>query len=670
MRARPLQLLLAAAATASAAHAQKATDDGPVVVGESRGHWKAFDLQRLNAGIEFLGRHRSDKLSVSNEPDRTDTETLLRELFGISGQAYIGHKNLIDLTGSARLGLEDRFLDSDTLGAQDHSSDFSNLFDLNAHFLANSKVPFDLYTRREEQFLDQDFSSSLTTTTFETGAAAHIQSGRAPTNIRAFHLETDQNDQLGLFDYSLVQNTFAAQSNLVISERHRLEVQYSFDDVSETRPGGFENDYLRHDLLLSDVLNFDAKLPRELRSYLRYFNQDGDSGQEILRLDEQLLLTHTDRFESRYNFSAERQARGDADQSTVRGSALLRHKLFESLVSTGSVGGQWLSSSSDFTSNEWFVQGGLEYTKKVPRGRLNASIGGTFTTQHNGEQGGTLVVIDEPHTFNDPFPIILSRRNIVQGSVVVTAAGGFPTYQENVEYTIDYFADRAEIRVIVGSGISDGQTLLIDYDVGPVPASDIDTLSLTASARYTVSEGYLRGISIYSIYRSQDHSLDAADPSRFVLDDTTNLLYGIEYRREGLHLRAERESHDSTVNPYDTTRLQAFYDYRFSRGSSLGLDATHEIIDYTDPVNQVTFSRLSARWNQKVAREFDLTLRVDFRDESNDLRGDTQGIDQSLSLRWRRRQTSAYATIRNTLLETGESDRVSQFFELGLRRDF
>lgn len=645
-------------------------DEGPVVIGGEPARWDYFELRRLSGGVDLLARRTSDTLRQAGQPDLTDTETLFRELLELSGQAYIGHKNLVDLTGNARLGLEDRILNSDTFGIDDHASDLSWLFDVNAHVLAESRVPFDVYARRDEQFLDREFSTNITSRLFEFGAAASIRSEVAPTTIRLFRSENEQSDQLGQTDYALTQNTFALNSNIRIDDGHRVVVDYALDDVTERQGTLFQDDFIRHDLLIADTLEFGSTKGQTLRSFLRYYNQDGRSAQEIARLEEQLNLIHSRTLESRYVATLERVSRAGVDQDSARASALLRHRLFDSLVSTGTVGGQWLSSSDGVSNNEWFLQGTLDYTKKTPGGRINASLGATFRSSSNSTSGGVFTVVDESHVFNDPQPITITRPNVVQGSVVVTAPGGFPTYQEGFDYTIEYFDDRAEIRPIIGRGISDGETVLVDYQYAADAGEDVNSLSLVATLRYTFTEGTFRGLSVFTTLRDQHYSVSSPDPSRFALEGGLDVTVGAEYRRGGFRATAEWQDRNTTTNPYQSTRLRASYDHLFSRGSTLGLDASFDQTDYSEPDNSVTFTRLSARWVQRLGSEFEGTARLDLRNEDDSLRGDSQGLDQILGVRWRRRQTSAYATIRHTWFQSGDSDRESQFLEFGLRRAF
>lgn len=674
MRCIAAQVLAAAGAAAVAgttlAQPADGSDEGPVVIEPTKRDWKLFQLRTLRASSKLLGRYTRDSFSQAGEPDRKDEERMFRGVLELDFESAIGHENLIDLTGLVRFGWEDRLLESGTIGGEDHGSDFVDLFDVNARVLGTSRVPVDVYARREEQFLDRAFSTNITSTTLEYGAAANIMSEKAPTTVRVFRLENQQSDGVGGFDYGLTQNSLAINSNILVGDGHRLLLTYALDDVSESQGTLFSDDYLRHDLLLSDTLEVGQTKGQELRSYLRYYAQDGLSDVRILRLDEQLRLVHTPNLESRYVAAAEHQTRQGVDQDSARGSALVKHQLFKSLTSSAGAGGEWISNSEGFSSNTWFLNGSLDYTKKTRGGRVTASAGANFTSTQNGESGGTVNFVDEPHVFIDPQPIIVSRPNIEQGSVVVTAVGGVPTYQEGFDYTVDYFRDRIEVRVVVGRGIVDGQTVLMDYSTRAGGGETVDSLSTTTTVRYTVTEGSLRGLSAYAMLRTLNYQVDAATPASIVLDDGFDTTLGLEFRRGGFMVLAEREDRATSQNPYVLMRLRATFDYVFSLRSAVGLEGTYETTDFSELDNSLRYARASAWWKRFYGSDLEFMARLDLRDEHDDLRGASTGIDQYLSVHWRRRQTSVSAALRATWFESGDSDRESLFLELGFRRDF
>ncbi|MEX2218758.1 MAG: hypothetical protein WD749_08350 [Phycisphaerales bacterium] len=675
MRAAPtipaLPAVAAAVLLSAAAGAQPpAADDGPVIVGEPRMSFRPFTLERFDAGLEFFAQRRLDRLRRRGQPTLVNREDLLRESLDLSLQGAVGHKNLLDFTGTARLGLEDRWFRSDTDSARGHDTDLAALYDLSGLILQTGPVPTTVYTRREEALLDREFAPSVRNTTTESGVIARITSADVPTTLQYFHREQEQSDRPGVTNFTTIQDTFGINSDLRLAERQNLTLDYTFDRVEESQTFGFDDRFDRHDGTLSHLVEFGGRHRSDLRSTLRFYDQSGRFDQQILRLDERLVLRHTDRFETRYDATLERQERAGAEQRLARGAASLRHRLFESLVSTAGVGAQRFESEGGFTSDTLFVTGALQYTKRAPRGRLDAAVGATYDTQRSSERGEPVSILGETHIFSDPLPITLSRRNVVPGSVVVRPPSGFPVFVEGIDYELRVFPDRVEIRPIPGGAITSGTAVVVDYDIGPEPANTVDTLGTSISARYTLTEGPLRGLAAFVDYRQLDHELSTEGPATLIVDDVRDLTVGAEFLRGPVTLRAERQHRDSTVNPFDATRLEGRYNQRLGRDSALSLEAIHEIIDYRDSGERIEFDRLSARWAHRVNPELHCSLRLLYRDERTRLSGDTRGLEQALEVNWRRRQTDVYASVRNAILDVEGGETLSQTFQFGLRRRF
>jgi hypothetical protein len=198
---------LAVVLAAGAAWAQQADDGGPVVVGEKNLSYKALELVRLDTHLDLLAQWRQDQVRGTGLPTLTETETLLRPTIDMNGEVYIGHKNLIDLMGTVKLGLEQDTLDSPATGTNNTSLSFTNEYDLNALVLGEGPVPTTVYSRRSENILHQDFGGSLTNTVNETGAIAQIRSAVAPTMLQLYHRDQDQTNQLGGGNYKVCSST-------------------------------------------------------------------------------------------------------------------------------------------------------------------------------------------------------------------------------------------------------------------------------------------------------------------------------------------------------------------------------------------------------------------------------------------------------------------------------
>ena len=295
--------LFAAAGFAISARAQVQPPppaEGPVLVGVRHESWSAFELERVQASLEFLGQYQTDRQRTAAGTTLKNRESLFRETLDLEGEASIGHKNLLDLTGAIQLGLEDRFTDSQSVGFQGHESDLVGLYDIRGLFLGNGPAPTTLYTRREQDFLNQAFAGTIEQTTQESGVITQIQSERAPTTLHYFHRTQELKDQFGQLTSSTAQDTFNLQSGIRITDGQRLDIAYTFDHIDEQQPGFGGDTYDRQDANIVHTLDFGGESrPHELRSGLRIYDQGGRFSQSETRLDELLILHHSDRLETR-----------------------------------------------------------------------------------------------------------------------------------------------------------------------------------------------------------------------------------------------------------------------------------------------------------------------------------------------------------------------------------
>ncbi len=662
--------MLALAGGAAAQPSTTPPDDGPVVVGTPREKWTGFRLMRLEAGLEYRFEYQRDAIEESGQPKRVNTETRHRELFDLSGESSIGHRNLIDLTYTFQLGLENVSTKRETESFEGSEQDFVNLYDVNALIFGTSRLPTSVYARRQQSLLDRPFAGSIDETVTEEGVNTRYQTETTSNSLQLFHREDRLSGDFGNIDSTTKQDSLTLQSNIALSPASRLDASYTFDHISERQPG-YSDNYDRHNLSLTHVGAFggDDK-PHDLRSSLSVFTQDGRLSQNRTRWDEVLTLRHSRSLETRYSALLNHVEIRGQDQDVVRGEASIKHRLFESLTSVATIGAQRLDAAGSFTSDERFVSGQVDYTKRVPWGRLDAGLGASFNNQSNGARGEPLRIVNEAYTFTDGFPIILPRRNILPGSIVVTAAAGFPVYLEGSDYTVSAFPDRVEIRPVVGGGIVNGQSLRISYDVGPEPGSDIDTTTTSYSVRYTLTEGKLRGLAFYSTYRTVGFDLRSGNPDVVRLDDSNDLLLGVQYQRGGLDARYEYNRHDSDFDPYTIHRAQAIYSVSLGVGSSLNAEYTREQIDFRNQNNRVTFDRGALRSVWRVNPSFDLNFGLDYRNEDSTLNGNTRAFDQIVGFAWRRGRTSVTTSVRNSFLDAPRTSQTSQLVQFTIKRTF
>jgi len=647
--------------------------EGPIVVGEQRPRFRGLELLRLEAAVDLWAQWRADRLMQDGQPTLTEEENLYRQTLDLSGEASIGHKNLLNLSGNLRLAFEEDALSSDLSGTQSSTTSLNALYDLSALILANGPVPTTAYTRRDESYFNPDFGGSIKNTVTEFGAIAQVRSDVAPTQVQVLHREQEQADRFGTGGFSSTQDSAIVHSEIRMTPNQRVAADYTFDHISQDSGGGgngFQDTYDQHDATLTHWLTFGAQSRDTLRSSLRFQERTGLYAERISRWDEELTLRHTPRLETRYYGRLENLERQGHEQRTARGSALIRHRLYESLTSTASIGGSSLDVPGEFTSDEVFATGALDYVKRVPYGRLNAGVSLSGTHQENGARGTTVPVVNGTYVFNDPFPLTLNRRNIIPESIVVRDTTRVRVFIEGVDYTKLAFPDRVELTRVVGGAISNGQAVVIDFEVGPEPANQVDSTTGTVSVRYSITEGALKGLAAYATYRQLDQSVDSASPALFVLDNPRDLRYGLEYRVTDLTLTAERQHHDSDISPFDATRLQAHYNRRFSRSSLLSLGVSREEADYRFTGERVELYLATGRWSHKLAKDLDFSVHAQGRQEYHNSSPDIRGFEGGVDISWHRGQTTFYGSIYASMLDAGATSTQSQAITIGLRRAF
>jgi hypothetical protein len=647
-------------------------DDGPVVVGQTQGELRSLIVDRFDLSADLSYQYRRNSTESTFTGERTDTEHKVQETLTAVGRVFFGHKNLADLTFDATIGFENRFRDSPNLNLDDDQNDLLALFRTDLLILGQSSTPMRVWALRNQRLLEREFASSVESSTTEAGASVRAFLDTVPTTLRYYHREREQDDLGGTADFNRVEDTFELQSVWRPNRDQGLSFDYAVDFVDEDQASGFNDTFTRHDATLTHTLDFGGRRRlNNLRSTLRVFDQSGISANSTVRLDEILRLQHTESLDSRWNLILEDRSVGGQDQQQARGSTILRHKLFDSLVTTlESGGGHQRIDSVSFTRDDYYVGVNLEYNKLVPYGRLDASFTERFDRVENSDRGTQIDFVNTVHTFNDPFPVVINQRFIIPTSILIRDIAGIQVFVEGVDYTVLGFPDRVEITRQVGGSIADGETVLIDYSIGPEPENTTDTLTTSVTVRYDIDRGPLRGFSVFYLFRDLDQSIDAPMGSLIIANDVRQTRYGAEYKLGDFTFLAEQEERDSDVSPFELTRISARFNRSVGPGSWVSLDASHEDISYTDTGNDVVLDRITGEWSSRTGKNTLFRLRLNYRDEDERLGGNTTGFEQTVELNWKYRQTSMFVSATNSFLEGDDVDSDAQTIAIGLSRRF
>ncbi|MBL9120846.1 MAG: hypothetical protein JNL80_13125 [Phycisphaerae bacterium] len=644
-------------------------EGGPVIVGETE-EWEGLRFEPFHFAFDLYGRVEENKISTLGV-SRRESYKEIRATGSAWSRGYIGHPNFIELNLAGTFGLSQQFIDSESNNRHETPLESIDEYDVSANILPHSDYPTTIYSRRNHNYLTQQFGDTLDSLVTETGVQASLRETDFPTTLHYFHRTEEQSSNLSPTNFSIEQDTFEWLSTWRPAENQQLTWDYTLDSVTETGDLRPTNDFLRQHAIATHELTFGENDQHRLRSNFFGYNETGDTEYSRLRLDESLNLRHTPRFETLYNYSTDWSKYNGENSFFNRGSAGLRHKLFESLWTSFDVGASSLSLPEDnYTSDQYFTDLDLDYKKKVPYGELSASVGLGFDFQADSDRGSPISILNEGHVVPVNGIVEIQKQNVTPGSITVTDASGFIQYVEGIDYTLEYFPDRVEIRRILGGAISDGQALLVDYDIGPQPGADTTTWTMSSNVRYDFEEGFLRGVGLFARYLHQDQDRRSDDPDVIIPADVDDVTVGADYRLGYLLVSGEQQWHQSTLSPYDATRFNAHYRLPLGVGSTLDAFAGYDLVERTSENTSSTISTVKGRWTQRVDRNLSFAVIATWRNEHEDPGINIDAFEQRLEVTWKYRQTSVYGSIANSFVDSDTDYSTYLTVQLGLRREF
>lgn len=643
---------------------------GPIIIGEHQ-RLEFFGIENFKASMEAYWRYRNDDSTDSNGVKSSSTESLFRESIIFDSKAYLGDPNLVTLKLHLDLRLSQENLKSSSLARTERTSELLSEYDISALVLQRSDLPFTIYSRQTQALLDRQFADSLDSITTEHGARISLQSDVMPNQFHYFHREQEQTSSITGTESRLAQDSFTWQGSFIKFKNQRFWWDYTFSNIDESGLLQVSNSFARHDAFVNHTYDFGADNNYHLRSSLRIFKETGKFPIDRLRINEILRLEHKENFETKYAYLFDQQERRGTTQTLHKGTASFRHDLFDSLTTTGQIGTSQLDLTTDnFESTQYFGDLGLKYQKIVPKGMLYATADVNFNHQDDADRGSTIIITNEPHTFAVSGLIILSRRNIITTSVVITDATGIIIYVEGADYSVTPFADSIEIRRIITGSIAAGQSVLVRYEIGPEPASTTDTTGVGFTLRYRFQEGPLSGLSPYLRYRNQIQDRTSASLLLLAQNDFDDLVLGVDYDLGKFSLTAEHQIHDSTLSPFEITRFEGRYINRINSTNSISFNAYYQQTDRTDIDIQTTITNVTTRWSARPSQKIRSSLVAIWRKEADNSGLDSDAFEIVLDLAWKHRQTSAYCTIRNSMVDSNTRDSTFQTFIFGIRREF
>lgn len=618
----------------------------------------------IHGEVELRGQHQTDEQGTSGDLREYEAQEF-QEILRLKSTGDLYHPDLLSFTGSVGIGARQHEYEFD--GQTDKGTGTLDEYALSGDILPKKPFPVTFNLDKSEELIPRQFASSLVSEHEGANVSLALRSDW-PMRFQYGQSQTEQAGQSSR-DRDLFlrdDERFSFSLDREFSERSGLSFNLQQNNTGQ-KQGGFDIDRQEDVYAFSHHLLAGADQQMRLDTFVDFLDQSGDFDLERLLYQERLRVTHSETLQTRYNVSYNESRRPNLDNSEIRGETGFTHRLYQSLVTSGSV----------YASDEDLGDGvevarlggnvGFDYRKNNPWGTLFGHYG--FSMLDLEQTGGSAVVsvVNERHAFSvsGSLRITLDRPNVDQRSIVVRNSDRSRVY---FDYTVHETRGLVEIHVILGGDIAaDGdQTLSIDYDSVTEPQRDEQSYVHS----FRLRERLHCGISPYYEHQTRNERLDSTDTT-IVPDEFEVNLFGVDYVNKGLRLLAEYRDEASTRIPSESQLLEASYLWRLPADIKMKVYASQRWIDYTtEPVYDVDLFTVGSDLLMPLTDAYSLTGRVDYRNEEDSRQGRTEGFQARVECRYRFRQVTARLGAEFNTLDRLSHERESVFVYFRLKRMF
>jgi len=658
-------LALAITVVGSAATGLADDQGGPIVVGNNESA-PPFHLDMPNAVFNFDYLYEHDTNQQQGITAGT-TDNRFQETVNLLTHAYVLSPNLADINLGGTVGLQQESFDGP--GGKQYTTGLLDGWDVSSTFLRDEGAPLTLYTRRTEQFITPDFSPSLDSTDTSFGGALDVRSDSVPTQLQAYQ-ENDQQTQFGgVTNYQLTEDVVHWHTDVIDLKNQTLAWDYTYQNTSEQEADSPAIRYENHNASLNDAIYFGTQNASSLSSSASVSDQIGNLAYSQIRLDENLRVQHSSDFQTHYDYTLDQSNISGINQLDNELDVGFVHHLFQSLTTTGDVGGSLLNETGGYEVEQIYGKLDFNYRKTVPYGLLMSNLDFGWQWLYSPEGTAETPIINQAETFNNTQPIVLTQPNIDPASIVVLSSSGVP-YLRGTDFNVTSIGNLVQIQRIVSGLIPADGSVLLDYDLLPQPANTTNTGNFGIGSRYEIEKGPFKGLAPYVRYGVQSQTIDTEEPTQIIPDSYTDVVAGMDYRIWKFTFNAEQQWHDSTLVPFNASRASARFDERLDRATTASISGNYAYMDYYGEQDYVNDASVSAVLDHRIGDAWSISARAIWLNDRDELFGNTEGLEEQLELRWRHNETDVYGRIRNATLRTSNVESTFQVFEIGVARRF
>ena len=581
--------------------------------------WTDLRFQEFYGELE-LRLELSDEDRATQTSSRSQKEILTREILTLGTVGYYYHPRLVEFDLRGSLGFEQQDISTDgSTGDQRNDATFPN-WDLRARLFKEHANSGKLYSIRNETWARQSFFPTVRTTVTETGSSVHAKELLVPSRLHYHHYTFDSN---GASAQDQVRDNFTLTGALLESEQ-QFSYGLEYNDVRQSKQNLSYEDYsgnVRSTIFVGD--------DRDLRwnNFARVRVQQGNVDVDTLAGSSQLYKRWGPSLNGDLGLQYTRTESGTAFNETTTATTAITHNLYDSL--TSSANAQLGQTRLEGGNIDLVGTGGqLAYQKITPLGRLGLRYDADFYIQDQDDLQGNVPIFDETHLFTLGVPLFLGNHSVDPASVLITDATGLTTYTEGLDYFLTAVGTQLRVDIPVGSLITPGDTILVDYVFSPNP--EIEFSNLAQTSVFTFNFHHLADLTVSYSQVNQD-LISGVDTG--ILTDSTRTAANFSVYPYDATLGVQYENYDSDFAPYERTSLLASYQRTILSRTMMRLNANTFKTRFADVAEEERGTSASVSFISGAGRSTIFHLTGDWRSIEN---VSDEGTGVGLEVGWQR----------------------------------
>jgi hypothetical protein len=582
---------------------------------------KLCNIACLSGEIKLGGLYKNQIISRPYLQDTAESTYFMGGLL-LNANTFFWHPNFLQVD----LGLEyspeqshDNFYGIPAIPDQGETRTLKKL-DLRATLFQKKVVSLTTFYTLSQTYSNREYLTNIKTDSKNWGGVFYLRSKTLPLSVSYQQGKITQEEVETSRLYSYDNSNLEARINKSFGKHDKHELVGSHNEYKriERELPGINNTL--DEISLNNEIYFDRKQRYRFHSMIIGGDQSGYDTLKRLQAYETVSFKLPYRFEliGNYNYYDIDRNIQDINQQTYRG--MLRHKLFESLISSIFYEN---TNTKQMLFDQQDIRKGLDigYEKKIPTGALN--LGYSLLLQHQEKDGiaATLQVFREPYILKTGTLIYLKRPFVDMASVIVRDTSGAIIYQPFLDYLLIPHGNFLEIARVPGGQITNGSKVYVDYSVMIPGSYQFNMQCQTFSAGVTLFKN-LMGL-YYRNIRQDYSSLEQTD--YLTLNIIKQQIYGARFEYKSLIGGIEyNDNEESSILPYRLTRYYLNFQTQIKQKVIFTFNANYSdyylVMDklyqkFTDASGQIAYNLTAS---SKV--NFDLGYRQQ----------DGQGIDLNL----------------------------------------